>query len=180
MRAYELLDSRAIYRNPWIAVREDRVRRPDGETATFGVVDMKSGSTVLALTESGEVLLVREFKYAVGRETVELISGAIEPGETPLDAARRELREEAGVEAECWTEMGVIDPFTTAIRSPNYLFLAEGLREAGRSPDAGEVVEPFRVPFEEALEMVGRGEITHAASCVLLLKAAATLRFSRE
>lgn len=173
---YRISESREIYRNPWISVREDRVLRADGTPGVFGVVEMKPGSSVLALDRNEDVFLIREFKFGVERETLELISGAIDEGESPLDAARRELREEAGVEARRWVDLGVVDPFTTVIRSPNYLFLALDLHQVERRLDPGEVLEPARVPFAEALRMVMSSEITHAASCTLLLKAERYLR----
>jgi ADP-ribose pyrophosphatase len=177
---YELVESRPVYRNPWISVREDRVVRPDGVESSFGIVEMKAGATVLAVTGDGDAVLVREFKYGVGRETLEAISGGIEPGESPAEAARRELREEAGYEASEWTDLGVIDPFTTVIHSPNYVYLARGLEAVERAPDAGEFVETVRVRFEQAFEMALRSEITHGATVVALLKAARRLDIDRS
>src|SRR4051812_21485581 len=118
---YRLNSRRDVYRNRWIYLREDQVARADGGAATFGVIEMKAGSTVLAVNEQREVYLVKEFKYAIDRPSIELISGAIEDGESPLDAAKRELEEEAGLSAKEWIDLGVVDPFTTVIRSPNYL-----------------------------------------------------------
>jgi ADP-ribose pyrophosphatase len=173
---YRVLSSRGAYENPWIRVREDRVVRPGGKEGLFGVVEMRAGSSVLALDARGEVYLVREYKYAVGRDSVELMSGALEAGETPLAAARRELKEELGLEADGWVDLGTVDPFTTVVSSPNHLFLATGVREGESRPDEGEVLEALKVPFAEAVAMVMRGEITHAASCVLILKAEKYLR----
>jgi ADP-ribose pyrophosphatase len=169
---FTLLSSREVYSNPWIRLREDRVIRPGGSTGLFGVIEMRSGSTVLALDEQQHACLVREFKYAVARESLELISGGLDNGESPLEAARRELREEAGLEAAEWIDLGVVDPFTTVVRSPNHMFLAVGVSPAARQPDEGEVLELVRVPLAELVEMVMRSEITHAATCVAVLKAA--------
>jgi 8-oxo-dGTP pyrophosphatase MutT (NUDIX family) len=169
---YRLASTREVYSNPWIRLREDHVRRPDGAPGVFGVVEMKPGATVLAINAAGDVHLVSEYKYAVGRYTLELVSGGIEAGETPLEAARRELREETGLEAGRWTDLGVVDPFTTVVASPNHLFLARDLSEVSSRPEPGEELRIERVPFPAALEMVRDGRITHAASCVLLLKAA--------
>ena len=104
------------------------------------------------------------------------MSGGLEDDESPLDAAKRELREELGVIADEWTSFGCVDPFTTIIRSPNHMFLATGLRSSAVAPDAGEVLESVRIPFREVERMVVKGEITHAASCVLILMAGIYLR----
>jgi len=172
---FQRLNSREIYANRWIQLREDDVVQPGGETGKFGVVTMRSGSSVLALNKNQDVYLVKEYKYAAGRDSIEVISGAIEDGEEPLAAAKRELREEAGLSSERWLNLGSVDPFTTVIRSPNHLFLALDVTEGESRPEAGEVLEVIKTPFAKALEMVMKGEITHAASCVLLLKAAIIL-----
>lgn len=175
MNPYDLLRTREVYRNPWIRVREDEVRRPDGHVAFFGIVDMKAGSSVLAVNAACEAYLIREYKYALGRETIEVVSGGVEPGEQPLAAARRELKEEAGLEAAEWIDMGRIDPFTTVISSSNHLFLAMDVREGEGRPDEGEMLRVERVPFPRVLDMVATGEITHGASVALILKAARRL-----
>src|SRR5215471_2564392 len=94
---YTVLSSEARYRNRWIALREDRVIRPGGSEGLFGVVEMASGSSVLAIDADSNVFLVCEYKYAIGRDSLEVVSGAMDDGETPLVAAQRELREETGL-----------------------------------------------------------------------------------
>lgn len=168
---FQVLASRKVYESPWIRLREDRVIRPGGTESYFGVIEMKAGASVLALTDEHEAYLVKEYKYGIGRDSIELMSGALESGESPLDAAKRELKEEIGLEAEQWINLGVVDPFTTVVHSPNYMFLACGVRQGEMCRDEGEVLEISKVPFSQAVEMVLRSEITHAASCVLILKA---------
>src|SRR5262245_12660581 len=172
---YTVLSSEPRYRNRWIAVREDRVIRPGGTEGLFGVVEMTSGSSVLAIDAEDTVFLVREYKYAIGRDSLEVVSGAMDEGETPLTAAQRELREETGLVAADWQDMGMIDPFTTAIRCRNHLFLARGLTHSTASPEDGEALAVVPVPFATALRMVLDGEISHAGSCVLILRAARLL-----
>jgi ADP-ribose pyrophosphatase len=173
---YKVLSSREVYRNPWIRLREDMVVRPGGDQGGFAVVEMKAGASVLPVDDDLSVYLVREFKYALGRYSLEVVSGGIDPGEEPLDAARRELREEAGLEASEWISMGGLDPLSTAVYCPIHLFLSRGLRHGPSNPDSGEVLHVERMPLERAVRMVIDGEITHAASCVLLLKADRHLR----
>lgn len=172
---YQRLNSQEIYANRWIQLREDDVIRPGGEAGKFGVVTMRAGSSVLAVNKNQEVYLVKEYKYAAGRDSIEVVSGAVEDGEAPLAAAKRELVEESGLRSERWLDLGHVDPFTTVIRCRNYLFLALDVVEGESRPDAGEVLEIMKTPFAKALEMVMSGEITHSASCVLLLKAAIIL-----
>jgi ADP-ribose pyrophosphatase len=173
---YTVLASREAYANRWIRVREDQVIRPGGTHGSFGIIEMKPGSSVLALTATFDVYLVREFKYGIGRDSIELISGAMEDGETPLDAAKRELLEEVGLLASNWVELGIVDPFTTVVKSPNFMFLALGVTQHEASPDEGETIDVVRVSLAEAVGMVMRNEITHSASCVSILKAERWLR----
>lgn len=173
---YEILSSKKVYSNPWIKVREDRVIYPSGKEGIFGVIEMKIGSTVLAMNDKNEVYLVKEYKYAIKRDSIELMSGGLDDEESPLDAAKRELKEETGLEADKWVNLGVVDPFTTVIKSPNYMFLAFGVREGEQHTEERENIQVVKVPFQRAVEMVVNSEITHSASCVCILKAEKYLR----
>ncbi len=170
---FEIIRSRVVYRNPWIRVTENLVIRPGGSEGIFGIVDMKAGVSVLPIYDDGCVGLASEFKYAVGRNTIEVFSGGIDDGEEPLDAAKRELKEELGGDAQVWEYLGCVDPFTTIVNSPNHMFIAKELSISDtQNMDDGEIVTMIKVPFEEALAKVQDGVITHAASCVTILKAA--------
>ena len=104
---FKIIASREVYKNPWIRVREDKVVRPGGTRGIFGVVEMKAGSSVLALTDDNQVYLVKEYKYGIERYSVELASGALEDRESPRAAAKRELEEELGLKADTWINLGV-------------------------------------------------------------------------
>ncbi len=170
---FRLISRRAVYQNPWIRVDEDRVEHQSGQTGLFGVVHLKPGSTVLAIDAQDRVCVAREFKYGYRADSIELISGGLDEGESPLDAARRELQEEIGFAADTWTDLGVVNAFTTIMHSPNYIFMATGLKPTGDAEqDPWESIEAQWIPFEDAFRMVQDGRITHAASCVAILKAA--------
>ncbi len=168
---YKVKSSRVVYKNPWIKVREDKVINISGNDGIFGVVEMKAGSTVLAVNNLFEVYLVKEYKYGIERDSIELMSGGLDKGETPLEAAKRELKEEIGIVAKEWIDLGVVDPFTTVVHSPNYMFLARNIEEGTSSPDEEEKIKIIKVNFMKAVEMVIQSEITHSASCVCILKA---------
>lgn len=133
---------------------------------------MKPGVAILPVDEEGTAYLTREFRYAIGRDSIEVAGGGIDEDESPLDAARREAREELGVEANEWSGLGTIDPFTAVVRSPAHLFLARGLSFSPTEHEGTEAIEVVEVPFDEAVRLVLEGTITHGPSCVLILKAA--------
>jgi ADP-ribose pyrophosphatase len=154
----------------------DQVIRPDGKDGQHVVVHIKPGVCVLAVDEDRNVYLTKEFHYAVGRDSVEGVSGGVEPGEDPDETAKRELQEEIGLHAETWQFLTTVDPFTTIMTSPTRLYLATGLTEVETSPEGTELIERVVLPLSKAAQMVESGTITHAPSCVAILMANATCR----
>src|SRR4051794_7243086 len=133
---------------------------------------MRMGVAVLPVDEDGMAYLCREFRYAIGRESIEVAGGGIDQWESPLETGRREAREELGVEASEWIELGRIDPFTAVVHSLAHLFLARGLSFSPTERDGTEVMATLQVPLDEAVRLVMDGTITHGPSRVLILKAA--------
>jgi ADP-ribose pyrophosphatase len=117
------------------------------------------------------VHLTRQFRYALGHESLEVVRGATEADEAPLVAARRELGEELGIAAGAWTPLGRVDPDTAKLRSPVWLFLAERLTFSEADQEGTETIRSVKLPFTEAVRQVLLSGITHAPSCVLILKA---------
>jgi ADP-ribose pyrophosphatase len=169
---WTVLDSTVQFSNPWITVREDRVIQPDGQEGAFGVVEMTSGVSVLPVDDEGTVYLVRVYRYTLDRQSLEALAGGIEDGEDPQEAARRELREEAGIEAAELIDLGVVDQLTEVVISPDRLFLARGLSFEKPDREETEEIERVAVPLQQAVEWAYDGTISHAASIVLILKAA--------
>jgi 8-oxo-dGTP pyrophosphatase MutT (NUDIX family) len=147
------------------------VLKPDGEPGRRATLKMKPGVAVLAVDGEGFAHLVETFRYAVGKDCVEVVQGSIEDGEEPEQAARRELKEELGAEAEELTDMGLVDAITSQVFSPARLYLARGLSFGETDKDSTETLRPLKVKFEEAVRMVMDGRVTQGISCALILKA---------
>jgi ADP-ribose pyrophosphatase len=161
--------SRDLVHNRFARIAVDQVTRPDGLPGEHIVVAIKPGICVLALDADGHLLLTREYHYAVARETIEGVSGGIEPGETATDSARRELREELGIEASSLEPLTTVDPFTAIMVSPTELFVATGLSRIPPRPEGSEKIVEVRLGLGEALQMVWTGQITHAPTCIGIL-----------
>lgn len=93
------------------------------------------------MDEEGFVYLTKEFHYAIGKESIEVVSGAIDQAEKPIDAAKRELEEELGIQAEEWIDLGRVDPFTSVVHSSAYLFLAKRLKFTKTKQEATEKIQ---------------------------------------
>jgi 8-oxo-dGTP pyrophosphatase MutT (NUDIX family) len=169
---WKIKSTTAKYRSELIELYEDEVIKPNGEPGTYAVARITPGVSVLPLDDEGFVYLARDFRYAVGRECVEAVAGGIDEGEPGVEAARRELKEELGIEAQDFVALGQVDPMPSLVDSPSHLFLALGrLKFKEKELEAGENVRTVKVKLAEAVGMVIRGEITHGSSCVLILRA---------
>lgn len=164
--------SRDVYSDPWIVVRRDEVTRPDGAPGSYATVQLKSGVCVIAIDGQQNLQLTREFHYAVGRDTIEGVSGGIEDGESAIEAAHRELAEEIGFTARRWTHLGKIDPFTAAIYSTVDLYLAQELSPCETAPEGTELISCVSLPLDQAVQAVRDSDITHAPTCVAILRIA--------
>ena len=163
------------YRNAFMTVIEDQVTAPDGKPSTYGRVNVKNGVAVIAVDAEEQVYLVRLYRYAVARECLEAISGGMDGDEDPLSGAKRELKEEAGITAEEWLDLGVCDPYTSIINAQVYLFAARGLTFGEQAEDT-EQPKVEKVPLAEAVQLVLTSQITHSPSALAILKYAFTAR----
>lgn len=165
-----------VYRDPWTTVWRHEVRRPDGRPGTYGVTELKPGVCVLAVDDDEQVHFTEEFHFAVGRVTLEGVSGGVEVGEPLLDSARRELQEELGIEAARWLDLGLCDPFTSGALCPTQLYLARGLTFGAPSLEGTETIQRVAMPLTQAVQMVFEGSISHAPTCAVVLKTWCLLR----
>lgn len=172
---WKIKASKKIYDGKYFKVQEDQVVQPDGKPGAYGKITMSPGISVLPLDENDNVYLTCQFRYAVEHESLEVVTGSIDSTESSLEAAKRELKEEVGITAEDWTDLGEINPDTSIILGPMYLFLVRQLSFTELEPDGTEAIRVVKMPFSQAVEKVMRGEMTHGPSVATVLKAAQVL-----
>ena len=159
------------YQNSFINVHEDQVLQPDGQPGMYATVKMIPGVAIVPIDSDRIVYLTRQFRYALGKESIEVVCGAIEEDEPPFEAAQREVQEELGIKAKEWIDLGVFDLDTSIVHCPVYLFLTKHLSFTQTNQEGTETIERLRMPLEAAVQMVMDSKITHAPSCLLILKA---------
>ena len=174
--AWTIRSSECRYEDEFVEFWVDDCLRPDGEPAQRAVTRLLPGVAVLAVDAEGLARLVRQFRYAVGKESVEVVQGALEGEEPAAEAARRELKEELGIHAAELTDLGPLDAVTSQVFSPSHLFLARGLTFTEHEREPTELLEPLELPLAEAVRMVMDGEITQGISCTLILKVSRLLQ----
>ena len=164
---------RVAYENPWITVWHDDVTRPDGSPGIYGVVHFANLAVgVVAIDEQDRVVLVRQHRYTLDEDSWELPEGGVPAGESALDGARRELREETGVEADAWRELAHLDLSNSITDERAVIFLATRLTVGVAEPDPTEVLATRWVPFDEALAMTLDDRIRDVMSVVALQRVA--------
>lgn len=163
------LTQESVFRGKQVRVRVDTVALPDGEIATREIVEHPGAVAIMPVTDQGEVVFVRQFRYAINRVTLELPAGKIDLGENEDQAALRELVEETGLAAD------TIDRLAEVVISPGYtnerivIYRATGLKLVAPRPEADEFIETVRMPLEEAIGMVREGRIQDAKTVIALL-----------
>ena len=166
--------ARRVYAGRLLNVDVDTVEAPDGSTLQLEVVRHPGAAAVVALASPAEsddpsVLMLKQYRYAAGGSIWEVPAGVLEPGETPEECARRELKEETGADAERFEHLTTIYTTPGFTDERIHLFLATGITPGRAQPMADEFFEVRAMPVSHALELIRDGEIADSKSIVALL-----------
>ena len=156
------LDSRDEYQGRLLHVKKDRVSLPNGGESTREYIIHPGAAVILPIFDNGDILLERQHRYPLHRDFLELPAGKFDPDESELACAQRELQEETGYLAREWRELPTFYPCIGYSNERLVYFLAKGLEFSGENMDDDEFLEILRVPFAEAMAMVGDGRINEA------------------
>lgn len=175
---YRTIASREVFDGRVVRLRVDTVSMPGGGRADREICGHDDAVAVVALDDRGRVVLVRQYRHAVAERLWELPAGLCDVvGESPLDAARRELTEETGLEAEHWRPVIEMLPSPGFSTERVHIFLATGLREVPRPEAADEEadMEQAWLPVDEAVKMIFDGRIVNGIAVAGLLAARETV-----
>ncbi|RPI14654.1 MAG: NUDIX hydrolase [Lysobacterales bacterium] len=160
---------RRVYSGRVLELNVETVRLPNGRVAELEIAHHPGGAAIVAVDAAGRVCLLRQYRHAAGGWLVELPAGKLDGGEPPLECARRELAEEAGVTAGRWEKLGEFLSSPGVLTETIHLYLARDLAADSAVPEEHEVLEAGWVPAAEAFRQAASGEIHDAKSVIGLL-----------
>ena len=164
MKRWKTLKSEYLIRRPWLTARRDAVQLPNGEiNDEFYVLEYPDWINVIAITGEGHFVFVRQYRYALDLDSIELCAGVIEEGETPEEGARRELLEETGFGGGEWKEIMTIGQNPSTCSNWTHCFLATGVEKLQEQHlDRTEDIDVMLLTRDEVLEMMRSGQLKQA------------------
>lgn len=161
IRKPKIIDSEYLIRRPWLTARRDKLLMPDGRiNPEFYVLEYPAWVNVMAITDEGMFVMIRQYRHGLGTISTELCAGVVEDGETTLDAARRELSEETGYTGDDWELQCVISGNPSTTNNLTYCYLAKGVKKTcAQHLDATEDIEVVLMSREELLDLMMADEM---------------------
>jgi 8-oxo-dGTP pyrophosphatase MutT (NUDIX family) len=170
---YVRVRARELYRNPWLAVEAHEIVHPNGEPGEHVLVVSPQASAVV-VEDGSDLLFTIQPRFGARRSVVEIVKGGLDPGETALQCAQRELREELGVVAGQWSELGRLYEIPSIVSDPVVLFVARDVTFGATDPESHESIALVRMTIGEAIDAAITGGIDDAVTVAALLRYAAS------
>jgi ADP-ribose pyrophosphatase len=178
-RKAEILKSEVLYQGKVFRLQRDTVIEPGGVQADRDIIVHPGSVVVMPIFKDGRVLLIRQYRHSVGEFLWELVAGRMEPNETPVAAAQRELLEETGYTAKRLRKLMRVVPTPGFVNEWMWIFAAEGLTEGAAQPEEDERITPRIFTLKEAEKMIERGTLRDAKSICGILYYMRFLRKAR-
>lgn len=176
---YERISKREVYANPWVAVEVHDIRHPNGVPGEHVLVVTPSAVGVI-VADDEDLLFTRQPRFAASGDVVEIVKGGAGEGESLLEAAQRETREELGIVANTWEPLGSLYEIPSIMSTPVTLFLATGVYHVDAEPEPQETIDLVRVSKSDAFAAVAAGKINDAVTAGALLRYALLTGYLRH
>jgi len=154
--------SKEIYKGRIFRFVTEAITLPNGRGTEMAFIRHPGSTAVVPLLDDHTVVMELQYRHPVGEYLLEIPAGCLEPGESPLDCAARELKEETGYEAKEYVKLGKIHMIPAYSNEVIHVYIARGLNPAKQNLDHDEILEVIHYPLEEVLQMVSDGRITDA------------------
>ena len=176
---WKTLDSKYLFKKPWLTARVDKVQLPTGAIIDeYYILEYPEWVNTIAITKDGNFVFVRQYRHSIGKTVNELCAGVVEDGEGPMDAAKRELLEETGFGGGEWTPWMTISANASTHTNLTHCFLATGVAPIGEQHlDNGEDIKVRIFSREEVLKMLRQGEVWQSLMAAPLWKHFAENKF---
>lgn len=170
-KPFEILNTEPIYREGYLELVGEQVRLPDGQKVTRAVLHHPGAAVIIPQRDDGNLLMLEQYRHALRDTLLEFPAGTLDPGEEPIDCARREIEEETGHGADEWTELGVIHPSPGFCDEVQTCYLARGLAEKSRDKDIDEIIAVRTMTIDAVTEAIADGLMTDAKSIAIFTRA---------
>jgi 8-oxo-dGTP pyrophosphatase MutT (NUDIX family) len=171
LNPWKIIDQQQVYNNNWITVTHYNVINPSGNKGIYGKVHMKNVAIgVVPLDEELNTYLVGQYRFVLNEYSWEIPEGGAPLNDQPLASAQRELLEETGLKAQCWTQIQEMTLSNSVTDERCIIFLAQGLSQHAAMPEETEQLVVKKNSFEEVYQMVQTGKITDAVTVAAILK----------
>ena len=164
IKKWNVLNSEQLVSNNIFSVKKDRSVSPiTGDEHDFFILEAPDWINVVALTENDEIVLIEQYRHGTQSVTIEIPGGMVDPGEEPLQTAKRELLEETGYAGENWLQIGEVFPNPAFQNNRCFSFLATNCKKVGDTNfDTTEDIFTYTRPHTEISKLVSQGKITHS------------------
>jgi len=166
MNKWKIKSQNIVFSQKLFKVKKQKILLPNGKEREYSIVERQPISVIFPISDKLELYLISQFRYLFDKKILEAVAGHIDEGETPLEAAKRELKEETGITASDWKEILELETSASVIKSSVHVFLAKGVIFGKSDPEEGEKIELVKMSIENAIKKIMDGEIKTAATII--------------
>ena len=166
MNRWKIKSQNIVFSQRLFKVKKQKILLPNGKEREYSIVERRPISVIFPISDKLELYLISQFRYLFDKKILEAVAGHIDDGETPLEAAKRELKEETGIIASNWEEILELETSASVIRSSVRIFLAKGIKIGKPNPEEGEEIELVKMSIENAIKKIMDGEIKTATTII--------------